>query len=168
MPLPKNLFLQTVEERNVHLDVHSEEKRTGVIKPKYKLAGNRLPVGGVLFWVSTSANYGYPSHKSVRFEHPTDYDTCSAQPLRDGPSYFCIDKTDYLSDDEMYDKYKNGANGFKKVARIKNASFRQLVNLRSKIRLASNPSSLEHMTNIVLATVGSDENANDILKSMGL
>jgi hypothetical protein len=93
---------------------------------------------------------------------------CTAQSLKDKPSYLCIEKTDYLLDDEIYSKYTNAANGFKKVAKLKAKSFKQLTDLKAKLRLNSNPSSLEKMKEITIATVGSDENVDDVLKSMGL
>ncbi|MEI9914448.1 MAG: hypothetical protein WDN66_05805 [Candidatus Saccharibacteria bacterium] len=64
MQIPKALFIQTIEPRNVHLDVHSKEKHTGVIKAKYKLAGNHLPTGGTLFWIYTSQDETYPQDKN--------------------------------------------------------------------------------------------------------
>jgi hypothetical protein len=63
--LPKELMLLTIEQRNVHLDIHSQEKDTKVVKPKYKVAGNRFPNGGVLFWVSTHKSYTYPRTKPL-------------------------------------------------------------------------------------------------------
>ncbi len=166
--LPKDLMLLTIEPRNVHLDVHSQEKDTRVVKPKYKVAGNRFPDGGVLFWVSTHKSYTYPEDRTVEFKYPENYEMCNAQPLKDKSSYLCIEKTDYLLDDEIYNKYTNAANGFKKVAKLKASSFKQLTDLKAKLRLNSNPSSLEKMKKITLATVGSDENVDDVLKSMGL
>lgn len=168
MILPKDLMLQTVEARNIHLDVHSQEKGTTVVKPKYKLAGNRFPGGGMLFWVSTHKSYTYPKDRTIKYEHPTDYDECNAQPLKDKPSYLCIEKTDYLLDDEIYNKYTNVANGFKKVAKIKETSFKKLADLKAKMRLNSDPTSLQKMMDITKATVGSDENVDDVLRSMGL
>lgn len=166
--LPKELMLQTVEARNVHLDVHSLEKSTNVVKPKYKLAGNRFPGGGILFWVSTHKSSTYPKDKTVKYTHPEDYDECSARPLIDMPSYLCIERTDYLLDSEIYSKYTNAANGFKKVARIKESSFKNLTDLKARLRLNSDPASLRKMTDITLATVASNENVDDVLRSMGL
>jgi len=168
MLLPKPLFLQTIEVRNVHLDVHSKEKRTGIVKQKYKLAGNRFPTGGFLFWVYTSQDETYPKNRTVIFNHPSDYEFCSSNALKKKPSYICIDRTDYATDDEIYTKYTNAANQFKKVAKVNDAAFKQLAALRGKLRLNSNPNSKQEIENIARATVGSDENVDDVLKSMGL
>lgn len=168
MQLPRQLFLQTIEVRNVHLDVHSKERGTSVTKPKYKLAGNRFPAGGTIFWVYTSSDEVYPKNKTVTFSHPADYESCSSNALKNARSYICIDKTDYITDDEIYAKYTNHANQFKKVARVSDTAFKQLASLRSKLRLNSNPNSRQEIENITRATVGSDENVEDVLGSMGL
>lgn len=168
MQLPQQLFLQTIEVRNVHLDVHSKEKSTGVTKPKYKLAGNRFPTGGTIFWVYTSSGEAYPKDRTVMLSHPSDYESCNSNALKNARSYICIDRTDYITDDEIYVKYINHANQFKKVARVNDAAFKQLASLRSKLRLNSNPSSRQEIENIAKATVGSEENVDDVLGSMGL
>lgn len=102
MNLPQPLFIQTIEARDIHLDVHSHEKGTGVVKPKYKLAGNRFPGGGILFWVSTHKSNVYSTHKTVKYTYPDDYEECTAKPLKGTPTYLSIDHIDYLSDDEIY------------------------------------------------------------------
>lgn len=167
MQLPKQLVVQGIVARNIHLDVHSAEKGTGVIKPKYKLAGNRFPTGGILFWVHTSKPVD-AEERTIKLEHPQHYDECNSNALKTAPSYVCISKTDYLTDDEIFSKYSNSANGFKKVAVVKEETFKCLVAMRSKLRLSANPNSLKLITAIATATVGSDENIDDVLKSMGL
>lgn len=168
MNLPQSLFIQTIEARNIHLDVHSHEKGTGVVKRKYKLAGNRFPGGGMLFWVSTHKSNVYSIHKTVKYTYPDDYEECTAKPLKDTPAYLSIDHIDYLSDDEIYTKYSNPDNGFKKVGKIKVDAFKKLTSLTTKLKLTPDPNSLQQMINITRATVGSEENVDDILKSMGL
>lgn len=168
MQIPSEIILQTIEVRNIHLDVHSHEKGTGVVKRKYKLAGNRFPGGGVLFWVSTHKEYVYPKDKRVKYIYPDHYEECTSNALRSSPTYLSIDHVDYLSEDEICNKYRNTANGFKKVGKIKVDAFKKLTGLTTKLRLTPNPNSLQQMINITRATVGSEENVDDILRSMGL
>lgn len=137
MNLPQPLFIQTIEARNIHLDVHSHEKSTGVVKPKYKLAGNRFPGGGILFWVSTHKSNVYSVHKTVKYTYPNDYEECTAKPLKNTPTYLSIDHIDYLSDNEIYTKYSNADNGFRKVGKIKVDAFKKTNRFNYKTKINS-------------------------------
>ncbi|MEI9914447.1 MAG: hypothetical protein WDN66_05800 [Candidatus Saccharibacteria bacterium] len=106
--------------------------------------------------------------KTITLSYPNDYEFCSSNALKRKPSYICIDRTDYITDDEAYTKYTNAANQFKKVAKINDAAFKQLSEIRTKLRLNSNPNSKKAIEDIARATAGSDENIDDVLKSMGL
>lgn len=56
----------------------------------------------------------------------------------------------------------------KKVGKIKVDAFKKLTDLTTKLRLTPDPNSLQQMINITRATVGSEENVDNILRSMGL
>ena len=143
-------------------------EKTGVIKPKYKLAGFPTPVPGVsqkrLFWVLTSSNY---YHKRYTVEIlPSHWENCVSPALRARTGYAIVHKTVQHSNAELILMRANPQNAFKYCARLCDSKFQEFLDKIMKLKLGG-PITVPELTKLT-ASATTPQDIDSILKKLHL
>lgn len=168
MRLPGRLRIHSIDIQKIYFDKKSEEQGTGIIKEKYKIAGNKLPTLNICtFFMMTSNRESCKSQFTVTFT-PQHCEILEAGHLRN-ESYVDITKTDVLSEDNVISKMDDLQNEFKYVARLCDSKFSELINLAFRVRTHQSSLSLERVV-LIQAALGIDTSnvSEEILEKLRL
>lgn len=163
----KSVILHLIQERHIYKDERSEERGTGVVKRKYKLAGkwpSALRAQNVrIFFVSTSRELS--NRMSVAISG-ADYESCSSSSLKEGVSYYDLRKNESLSAEEVVKKKEDPNNGFKDVAVITESAFEKFLTASKNLKLQGRPPiSVQNIINIS-SSVASEEVSDKLLREL--
>ena len=129
MDLPNNVLLFYYIPRNTILDSKSEEKTTGIIKPKYKLLfKNHKEMDIFIFFVLTT-------NKSACVNERTFSILCADWEHRDGThlnaicSYIDVQKIVVMNEEEVLHKAKNPRIGFSYAGKLSQNKYMELYSL---------------------------------------
>ncbi|HNV97467.1 MAG TPA: hypothetical protein PKL13_04170 [bacterium] len=129
--LPDSILLKTIQKQNAYFHKNSKEQTTGVIKSKYKLAGNILQDFRVyIFFILTSHSSSCDKRTTLKIKK-CDWENRKQKHLG-GVGYLDVKKVETLDEKEIITKLK--ANEFYCVARLSDDKFIQLNDLCKKAR----------------------------------
>lgn len=126
MELPDHVLLGKLQSQHTYFDRKSEERGTGVVKGKYKVAGNILPTLGVYAFFPLTSKYE-TCHKllTVSIEQ-SDWENKDPQHLHGDFSYLNIKKVETLNKKDLLVKMKDYDNRFLTVARLCDRKYEEL------------------------------------------
>ncbi len=164
----ESLFIRTcdhIKGRNVYLDKKSKEKRTNIIKRKYKLAGTVvIELKQFLFFIITTQKESYSKKTSI-VVHGSEWINKDKRYCKKFDSDSILDVTRYeiLSPKEVSVKIKDGSNGFNRIAELPPEKMRifqeKLKERRSKHKIPM------EMRKIIGKSLGMSER---IMKELGI
>jgi hypothetical protein len=168
MFLPDSFLIQKIKIQHAYCDRASKENSTGVVKTKYKLAGNLVPLQIYTFFVATKNRFACKPGSFIEVKKQ-DWDQLSAGHLREPIGYLDINKIEPLTEQELLAKIKDKNNGFNCVAKLSDAKFQELKALRSRAHMNQQPIEKTALINIALADVV-DLNlySQDVIDKLGL
>jgi hypothetical protein len=130
--LPANILLLKIISRSLFLDKKSQESLTGVIKRKYKLAGNAI-LENYFFNILTRTYSACKADFTVCIE-PNDWENKTLEPKFWGQNTYCdLTKCEILTKAQLVTKMKDKNNGFPFIAKLGERKFQQLQALRNKM-----------------------------------
>lgn len=128
-----------VKVRNVHRDKKSRERPTGVIKPKYKLAGEPLwDLDQFAFFILTGSNPD-AYHKRLLVKVNQSEWLNRASNMLKGVSYIDITRHELMSSRQVAMKIVDKKNGFKYAAELPQAKFQILQKKMLRLKYMRNP-----------------------------
>lgn len=171
MFLPDGLLLSKIAIQNVYCDRSSLEKKTGKVKPKYKIAGNVLPSLKIYtFFVGTSNSDACEQALTVVVEQK-DWEGLITGHLSAPKGYFDIKKIEAFNDKDLLAKMRDGSNGFPSVARLCDAKFQELKQLGVKAHQSHSFVSTEKLALIKAAledVVDTSSISDEVIRKLGL
>lgn len=134
MEMPESLILRKIINQNVYCDERSEERHiTGVLKRKYKLAGNIIKLLEVYaFFVITKERTSCNRYTTIEVEQK-HWENKVSKYLNEPKSYIDLHKVEALSSDELCKKIRDNMNQFLIVARLCDDKYSELKDLRCNI-----------------------------------
>lgn len=163
---PDAWHLAQVAKHNVHHDTMSLERRTGVLKSKYKLAANEWETLGIhTFFILTSNK----SACERRLTLTVTEKEWQENTILKGNSYIDVKKLEVMNNDDLLSKLKHPGNRFSKVAVLpehKRTQLLKLVNSLHKSRSVIPASKQSLIRNAVADTT--ETIAKDIIKNLGI
>lgn len=139
--------LASIEAKHVYCDEKSKERRTSIVKRKYKVAGfwsNLLQeTGKRLFFIGTSKEDRIPVRETIEIAHKDYVSTVPnygpANPNKTGK--YSLRKNELLSREEIEYKINDPNNGFKDVAVLTDEAFAKFGGNTSTLRLQAGETS---------------------------
>ena len=171
MDLPENLLLQKVKVQYAYCDRKSKEVTTGIVKTKYKLAGNIIDSLKIYtFFIATKNELACQSRLTIEIQ-TKHWEELEPGHLSNPIGYIDITKFEPLTEQELLYKMRDKGNGFICVAKLCDNKFSELKDLRSKAHTSRSFIPIERTVLIKLALddiVDFSQISDDLLKKLGL
>ena len=132
MDLPDEVLLTKVQTGNAHFDKLSIEESTGRIRPKYKLAGNKL-LNIYIFFILTKRESACKRRFTLRV-YKKNWEKRSPLHLKRACSYIDLTKNEVLEKDQILSKIKDKKNRFACVAKLCEEKYKELQNICRKMK----------------------------------
>jgi hypothetical protein len=173
--LPDDFLLKKILTRHLYFDKKSKEESTGIVKGKYKLAGinediltNAIQV--YRFFVGTSEETSCQKELTLK-THPShweDLDPSYKNTIGSLCGYFDVRNIEVLNRSELIEKMRDGSNGFPLVAKLKYQFFGDLQRIALNLDRAHKPISKIKIPHILKALIKKSDNADMIMRNLGL
>lgn len=163
MELPDKVLLSKFTKSCLYRDAKSEEKTTGKIKPKYKLAGSII-LEHYFFHILTRT-LDACIHRFTLTINPEDWEDKIAGPyLQETTSYCDVTKPDLIYKLDLLIKIRDKTNGFIYIAKLCSMKYEELLKLNDKMQKA--PDISEETKAIVNS--GLSDKIDEIVLKLGL
>lgn len=162
-----DVICRHVRPKNVHRDRKSIETTTGVVKLKYKLAGNPLrDLDQFVFFVMTSNPNTCHRNTSIRVDETEwiNKDTRFPTSLQ-GVSYIDLTKHEFLTSEEIRYKILDPKNHFRRIAELPENKYRTLKNGLVRLRNLPKPTAPE-ITRLLVQ--GLEPISSDLIRKLGI
>jgi hypothetical protein len=125
-----DVICRHVKPKNVHRDEKSQEATTGVVKRKYKLAGNPLKdLDQFVFYIMTSSPSACHRDTSIRVDETEWINRNTKFPAAlQGVGYIDLTKHEVLTSGEVGYKIIDPKNRFQRMAELPETRYRELKN----------------------------------------
>lgn len=164
MLMPDKVVLLYYLPRNTFLDKTSEEKRTGIIKPKYKLLFKyHKEMGVFVFFVLTTEKSACVQERTCSI---LDEDWEERREARLGAdcSYIDVQKHIVMNKDEVLDKASNSVTGFSYAGKVHQAKFSELTGMVQSYISSATPKTDFIIRDILRNIVAEDKAGNFVGK----
>ncbi len=132
MFISDELLLSKIEAQNAYCDKKSKESVTGVVKRKYKLAGNGLRELGVYtFFVSTTNLSACKKRLTIEVEK-NHWENLTEGYFKKDVAYIDVTKIEVLRSGELLEKIKDENNKFPHVGKLCDIKYQELRLLRAR------------------------------------
>lgn len=173
--IPDAFFLKKIQTRHLYCDKKSKEESTGVIKWKFKLAGIQEDILTdaihiYRFFVGTSKASSCEKNLTLEVK-PSDWEHINSPYMHSIGAlsgYFDVKKIEVLNQDDLLEKLKDTANGFQYAAKLHYDVFGRLQTLAYALHRAHKPISAKKVPHIISALIRENDEATEILKTLGL
>jgi len=168
MFLPDWFLIKKIKIQHAYCDRTSKEISTGVIKTKYKLAGNLVPLQIYTFFIATKNKSACKTGSFIEVEQK-DWEQLSTGHLREPVGYIDINKIEPLTEQELLVKIKDKNNGFNCVARLCDIKFQELKTLRCRAHIDQQSIEKTALIQIALSeVVDLNQYSQDVIDKLGL
>lgn len=165
MELPNEVLLSKIAKRGLYYDKKSKEETTGVIKPKYKLAGNNIPaIEQYFFHVLATTLSVCKASVTLRIRQQDWEERVKGSYLPKDISYCDLTKFEIMDGLELLEKIKDKKNGFPYVAKLCSSKYEKLKKLGKKMKYDTRIS--DEAIKIVIN--GLSDSADEIAMKLGL
>jgi hypothetical protein len=152
--------------RNIHLDLNSIEKRTGLKNDKYKLLTNRIKDFGLyFFYVLTKTGDSCPKRAKIElFKEEYEFRNNKHLPLE--CSYVNLERPIIEERDSLIYKLRKSDNNFECVAQITQLKLNEIKDKAEEMR--HNTYIDEKTKTAILISFGVEEISSDFVKNYGI
>lgn len=162
-------ILKKIIIQNIYCDEKSKERHTGILKRKYKLAGNIIkPFEVYTFFVITKEKTSCNRYTTIEVEQQ-HWENKKSGYLMENKGYIDLHKVEALSGVEICEKIKDKMNSFLIVARLCNKKYIELKSLSCNIHKHRNISTEDiALAGLAIGIYNTSSVDDRILKNLGL